>query len=103
MRLILLGFLLTAAGIAGADDLAITYSVRVDNVSDAAVTLKLDGAKPCTAQPQGSCEWDISYGAHTLAAYVGGKRYSHDFELSDESAIQVRCRFDGTRFSGDTC
>jgi len=86
-----------------AADLNLTYSVRVDNVSDAAITLKLDGDKPCVAQPQGSCEWDIAYGAHTLDAYVGGKHYSHDFELSDESDILVHCRFDGTGFSGDTC
>jgi|SRR5579859_6938244 len=90
------------AGTANAD-IELTYSVRVDNMSDATVTLKLDGAKPCVAPPQGSCQWDIVYGAHTLDAYVGGKQYSHNFELSDESDILVRCKFDGTGFSGDTC
>jgi hypothetical protein len=99
----LLGFLLTAAGIAGAEDLGVIYSVRVDNLSDHDVVFKLDGAKTCTTYPQGSCIWDIAYGSHTLDAESGGKHYSHDFELSDESDIQVRCKFDGAKFGGDSC
>ncbi len=102
MRYMLLGLLLAAVA-AGADDLGVTYSVRVDNLSEGVVTFKLDGNQACIAQARTSCTWDIAYGSHTLDASAAGKHYSHDFELSDESDIQVRCKFDGTKFSGDSC
>ena len=102
-RIFLAMFLGVSASVAVADELGMTYSVKVDNLSDAAVTFKLDGAKPCVAQPRNTCSWDIAYGAHTLDAFVGGKHYSRDFELSDESDVQIYCRFDGTKFSGDNC
>ena len=91
----------TAAGAVGEMD--VTYRVKVDNLGPAAVLFKLDGANPCTAPPQGSCDWDIAYGSHRLDAYIGGKRYSRDFELSDESDFLVHCTFDGTKFGGDSC
>jgi len=99
-------FLLIAAGLSGGAigaDLDLTYSVKVENLSVGDVSFRLDGDKPCLAHPQGSCTWDISYGSHSLDAEAGGKHIQHDFELSDESDIQVRCKFDGTKFSGDSC
>lgn len=94
---------LVAAASAASSDLDIAYTVKADNLSRVSVIFKLDDAKPCTAQPGGTCSWDIAYGSHRLDAYVGSKRYSRDFELSDESDIQVHCKFDGTSFSGDSC
>ncbi|HEX2667470.1 MAG TPA: hypothetical protein VHP13_03760 [Gammaproteobacteria bacterium] len=88
---------------ATAPELGITYSVRVDNLTAGDVLFKLDGGKSCTARSQASCSWDIDYGSHSLEAYVGGLRYVRDFELSDESDIQVHCKFDGSKFSGDSC
>jgi len=84
-------------------DLNVTYSVRVDNLAAADTTFRLDGGKACLAQADASCSWDIGYGSHSLDAETGGKHYRHDFELSDESDIQVRCKFDGVKFSGDSC
>ena len=84
-------------------DLDLTYSVKVDNLAAADVTFRLDGNKPCLAHPDASCSWDIGYGSHSLDAELAGRHYKHDFELSDESDIQVRCKFDGARFSGDSC
>jgi len=104
MRHIVLGTLLAGIAVAAvADDLAITYSVKVDNLTGAPVTFTLDGKKACVAQSQASCSWDIDYGSHDLDALAGGKHYNHDFELSDESDIQVHCKFDGARFTGDSC
>jgi|GEM_PF-5651492 len=100
--LMLVGLFFSAVAAAG-EDLDVTYSVKVDNLSRASVIFKLDDAKPCTAPPQGNCSWDITYGSHRLDAYVSGRRYSRDFELSDESDIQVHCKFDGVKFSGDSC
>ena len=103
MRRIVL-MLFAAALAAGAEaDLDLTYSVKVDNLADADVTFRLDTNKPCLAHSNGSCSWDIGYGSHSLDAETGGKHYRHDFELSDESDIQVRCKFDGAKFSGDSC
>ena len=102
-RIFLAMFLAVAAAAATADELGMTYSVKVDNLSDAAVTFMLDGANACLAQPRNTCSWDIAYGAHTLDAFSGGKHYTRDFELSDESDVQIHCRFDGTKFSGDGC
>jgi|SRR4051812_30622899 hypothetical protein len=96
-------FLAAWAAAAGADELGMTYSVRVDNLSEGVVTFKLDGGNACIAQPRTSCTWDIAYGSHTLDAVTGGKHYTRDFELSDESDILVHCSFDGGKFSGDTC
>ena len=103
MRRIVL--MLFAAGLAGSAsaDLDITYSVRVDNLAAGDVTFKLDNGKPCLAHTQASCTWDTVYGSHSIDAETGGKHYHHDFELSDESDIQVRCKFDGAKFSGDSC
>src|SRR5579871_3555662 len=80
-------------------DMDITYSVRVDNLTAGDVSFRLDETKACLAHSQSSCSWDISYGSHSLDAESGGRHYRHDFELSDESDIQVRCKFDGTKFS----
>lgn len=101
-RFTCVAFLLSFAGAAAAD-LDVTYSVRVDNLSAATVIFKLDDAKPCTAESRASCTWDISYGSHHLDAYAAGKHYSRDFELSDESDIQVRCKFDDKGFVEDSC
>lgn len=101
-----IALLLSIAAIAGAacgDDLEVTYSVKVDNLASGDVIFRLDDSKPCLAHTQASCNWDISYGAHSLDAEVGGKHYRHDFELSDQSDIQVRCKFDGAKFGGDSC
>src|SRR5579863_2781651 len=100
-RLALATSLLTVT--AAAADLDVTYSVRVENLSAAAVLFKLDDAKPCTAESHGSCTWDIVYGSHHIDAYVGDKHYGRDFELSDESDVQVRCNFDATGFVGNSC
>lgn len=94
-------FLLAAAALA--DEPQVTYSVRVDNLSGVPVTFQLDGTKRCTAPVGGNCIWDIGYGSHTVETDVAGRHVSRDFELSDESDIQVRCKFDGTKFSGDSC
>jgi hypothetical protein len=102
-RIFFSAFLSVMAAAAAADELGMTYSVKVDNLSEGIVTFKLDGGNACIAQPRTSCTWDIAYGSHTLDALTGGKHYSRDFELSDESDIQVHCRFDGTKFSGDSC
>lgn len=91
------------AGAALGADLDLTYRVKVDNLADGDVTFTLDGNKPCLARSQASCSWDIGYGSHFLEAMAGGKHYRHDFELSDESDIQVRCNFDGAKFGGDSC
>ena len=91
------------ASAASADDLAVSYSVRVDNLSAGSVLFKLDDARPCKADSGASCSWDIVYGSHRLDAYAGDKHFSRDFELSDESDILVRCKFDDKGFSGDSC
>lgn len=101
-RMLLMLFAAALAGGAHAD-LDITYSVKVDNLTAGDVSFRLDGSKPCLARSQASCTWDIGYGSHSLDAETVGKHYRHDFELSDESDIQVRCKFDGTKFSGDSC
>ena len=88
---------------AAAADVDLSYSVRVDNLTGGDVSFRLDQGKPCLARSQASCSWDISYGAHSLDAEAGGKHYQHDFELSDQSDILVRCTFDGAKFSGDSC
>lgn len=91
------------AGAALGADLDLTYRVKVDNLTGDDVTFMLDGGKACLARPQASCSWDIGYGSHSLEATAGGKHYRHDFELSDESDIQVHCGFDGAKFGGDSC
>jgi len=100
-----IAFLVLATGLAGSAraDLDLTYSVKVDNLTPGDVIFRLDDSKPCLAHSQASCSWDIGYGAHTLDAEMAGKHIKHDFELSDESDIQVRCKFDGSKFSGDSC
>lgn len=102
-RIVFASFLAVAASAAAADEPGMTYSVKVDNLSDVAVTFRLDGANDCTAQPRATCSWDIAYGSHTLDAFSGGRHYTHDFELSDETELQIHCGFDGNRFSGDSC
>ncbi len=102
-RIFFAAFLSVMATVVEADELGMTYSVKVDNLSEGIVTFKLDGGNACIAQPRTSCTWDIAYGSHTLDALTGGKHYTRDFELSDESDIQVHCRFDGAKFSGDSC
>lgn len=101
-RIALMMFAAAAAGSVGAD-LDVTYSVKVENLAAVDVTFRLDQGAPCLAHPDASCSWDIGYGSHSLDAETGGKHYRHDFELSDESDIQVRCKFDGAKFSGDSC
>lgn len=102
-RIFLTLFLVVLTAAAGADEPGMTYSVKVDNLSDGVVTFKLDGGNACIAQPRTSCNWDIAYGSHTLDALTGGKHYTRDFELSDESDILVHCSFDGAKFGGDSC
>jgi len=102
-RIASLAACIALSGLAAGAGLELTYGVRVDNLASGDVRFELDENKACVAHPQGSCSWDIGYGAHSLDAEVGGKHYRHDFELSDESDIQVRCKFDGTWFSGDSC
>ena len=102
-RVHLLAVVAVVAGVACGAELELTYSVKVENLASGDVNFRLDDGKPCLAHSQGSCSWDISYGAHFLEAEMGGRHFRHDFELSDESDIQVRCRFDGTKFSGDSC
>ena len=102
-HLLLLTTVAMLAGAAHGADLDLTYSVKVENLTAGDVSFKLDDQKPCVAHSQGSCSWDISYGAHSLDAEAGGRHFKHDFELSDESDIQVRCKFDGAKFSGDSC
>lgn len=103
MGRIFLAMFLAVTVAAAADEPGMTYSVKVDNLSEAVVTFKLDGANACVARPSVTCSWDIAYGSHTLEAVAGGKRYTHDFELSDESDVQIHCRFDGAKFGGDSC
>ncbi|MGE5624107.1 MAG: hypothetical protein ACM3ZT_01010 [Bacillota bacterium] len=100
---IMLGLCMVSTAGSAVGDMDLTYRVKVDNLSRISVTFKLDDTRPCTAGPQQTCSWDIPYGSHRLDAYAGDKHYSREFELSDESDIQVHCKFDGTMFSGDSC